>query len=272
MILQIFFVFRQKNKLMFITKVNDYSSEQTSAAQTAFLDRDELIERYRPLVYSIVNQVSQNFPVKVDFEELAGYGFIGLLEAADRYDPRRKVSFVTFSYYRIKGAVFDGLRQMGILTRKPNEAWIRREAVLNDLVQTAADDETESASLSVEDEIQIVRKYVDSLIPAYLLSLSDEKTPDIADLRELPDQTVEFQEIVELLYQTIRELPETEREIIESIYFKNLMMTEVADQMGVNRSWISRLHIKALTRLRQRLALVGVLQEEDNINTKNYHR
>ena len=244
--------------------MSEYPSDQVSAAQTAFLDRDELIERYRPLVYSIVAQISQNFPVKVDFEELSGYGFIGLLEAADRYDPRRKISFVTFSYYRIKGAVFDGLRQMGILSRKPNEAWIRREAVLNDLVQTAGDDETESGHLSVEDEIQIVRKYIDSLIPAYLLSLSEESTPDIADLRDLPSETVEFQQIAELLYQTISELPEAEKEVIISVYFKNLMLTEVADLMGVNRSWISRLHVKALTRLRQRLALVGILEEDQN--------
>jgi RNA polymerase sigma factor (sigma-70 family) len=140
--------------------------ENSSAAQTALVDRDELVERYRPYVYSIAKQVSNTFPVKIDFEELAGYGMIGLLEAADRFDPRRKVSFVTFSYYRIKGAIFDGLRQMGILTRTPNDAWVRRETVLNDLVQTAADDDVENPAIAVDDEIQTVEKFVDSLIPA----------------------------------------------------------------------------------------------------------
>lgn len=242
--------------------MTEQNPEQTGAAQTAFDDRDELVERYRPLVYSIVKQVSQAFPVKIDFEELVGYGIIGLLEAAERYDPRRKVSFVTFSYYRIKGAVFDGLRQMGILTRTPNEAWVRREAVLNDLSQTAVDDETENASATVEDEIQTVEKFVDSLIPAYLLSLSEENAPDVVDTRELPNVAIEFRETVRLVRQTVGELPEKEREIIEALYFRHLSTTELAKQMGVNKSWVSRLHSKAVNRLRQRLALIGVLSNE----------
>ena len=52
----------------------------TAAAQATFADRDELVERYRPYVYSIAKQVSQSFPVRIDFEELVAYGMVGLLE------------------------------------------------------------------------------------------------------------------------------------------------------------------------------------------------
>lgn len=238
------------------------NQENSFAAQQAFLDRDELVERYRPYVYSIVKQVLNRFPVNVDFEELASYGMVGLLEAADRYDPRRKVSFVTFSHYRIKGAVFDGLRQMGILTRTPNDAWVRREAVLNDLVQTASDDETESTTATVDDEIQTVEKFVDSLIPAYLLSLSEENAPDVADTRDLPNVSVEFRETIDLVRATVKELPDKERDIIEALYFKQISTTELAKMMVVNKSWISRLHSKAVNRLRQRLAMLGLLSDD----------
>ncbi len=240
----------------------EQNPENPTAAQTAFADRDELVERYRPYVYSIAKQVSNSFPVRIDFEELVAYGMVGLLESAERYDPRRKVSFVTFSYYRIKGAIFDGLRQMGILTRTPNDAWVRRESALNDLSQTAADDEIENPSRNVEDEIQSVEKIVDSLIPAYLLSLSEENAPDVADSRDLPNVSVEFSETIKIVREIIRELPEKEREIIESLYFKNLSTTELAKKMGVNKSWVSRLHSKAVNRLRQRLAVIGVLSDQ----------
>jgi RNA polymerase sigma factor for flagellar operon FliA len=231
-----------------------------SAAQ-ALIDREELVERYRPYVFSIAKQVSQSFPMRVDFEELVGYGMIGLLEAADRYDPRRNISFTTFSHYRIKGAVFDGLRQMGILTRTPNDDWVRREAVLNDLIQTAADDHTENSVDGVDDEIQSISKLVDFLIPAYLLSLSQENAPDVPDTRDLPNVAIEFQETVNLVLQTVRDLPEKEHEIIESLYFAHLSTTELAKKMGVNKSWVSRLHSKAINRLRQKLVLIGILPE-----------
>lgn len=229
-----------------------------SAAQS-LIDREELVERYRPFVVSIVKQVSRSFPLRLDFEELVGYGMIGLLEAADRYDPRRNVSFTTFSHYRIKGAVFDGLRQMGILTRTPHDDWARREAVLNDLIQTGADDYTENPAAALDDEIQNISNLVDSLIPAYLLSLSQENAPDIADTRDLPSVAVEFEDTLDVVRRTVAELPEKEREIIEALYFGQLSTTELAKKMGVGKSWISRLHAKAVNRLRQKLALSGVL-------------
>lgn len=237
----------------------EQSPEYLRSAAQSLIDREELVERYRPFVFSIARQVSQSFPMRIDLEELVGYGMIGLLEAADRYDPRRNVSFTTFSHYRIKGAVFDGLRQMGILTRTPNGDWVRRETVFNDLIQTASDDNTENAGAGVDDEIQTISKLVDSLIPAYLLSLSQENAPDIADARDLPNVLVEFQDTFNLVRQTVQELPEKEREIIEALYFKQLSTTELAKKMGVNKSWVSRLHSKAVNRLRQKLALIGIL-------------
>lgn len=234
----------------------------SESAKDSFLDRDALVERYRPYVYSIARQVLQSFPVKVDFEELASYGMIGLFEAADRYDASRKASFVTFSYYRIKGAIFDGLRQMGILTRTPNEAWVRRESLLNDIAQSTAEEESEIAGTSVSNEIQSIERFVDSLIPAYLLSLSEENAPDIADTRELPNVDIEFRETIKVVRETIKELPDKEREIIESLYFRQLSTTELAKKMGVNKSWVSRLHSKAVARLRQRLSMIGVLTNQ----------
>lgn len=243
------------------TPEQQQQQQQSSAAQQSLVDRDALVERYRPFVFSVVKQVLNTMPVKVDFEELVSYGMVGLLEAADRYDPRRKASFITFSHYRIKGAIFDGLRQMGILTRTPNDAWTRREAVVNDLLQTVADDESENPSTGspVDEEIQGVSRWIDSLIPAYLLSLSDENAPDVADSRELPDKTVEFQNTVAVLRNAVGELPAKEKNLIEALYFKQITTTELARQMGVNKSWVSRLHAKAVERLRQRLVNIGFL-------------
>jgi RNA polymerase sigma factor for flagellar operon FliA len=228
----------------------------------ALPDRDELVERYKPLVNSIVGRVLRSLPVQVEFQEAVSYGIVGLLEAADRFDPRRKVSFVTFSYYRIRGAVFDGLREMGILTRTPNDNWVRREVALNDLVQTAIDDETDRVSGDVDDEIRGVVKYVDALVPAYLLSLSAENAPDIADERATSGPEIEFREMVDLVKEAVQGLPEKERDILDALYFKHMTTTDLAAKMGVNKSWVSRLHSKAIQRVRQRLAMKGIVSGE----------
>lgn len=240
----------------------DNTSQQSGEILNALPDREELVERYRPLVNSIVGRILRSLPVQIEFQEAVSYGIVGLLEAADRFDPRRKVSFVTFAYYRIRGSVFDGLRQMGILTRTPNDNWVRREAVLNDLVQTEIDDETDRTPGTVGDEIGRVVKYVDSLIPAYLLSLSAENAPDIADEREVPWDEIEFREMVDIVKEAVQGLPEKERDILEALYFKHTTTTDLAEQMGVNKSWVSRLHSKAIQRVRQRLSMKGIVIEE----------
>ncbi|MBL8192699.1 MAG: sigma-70 family RNA polymerase sigma factor, partial [Blastocatellia bacterium] len=67
-------------------------------------ERDELIERYLPYVRSIAQSVVSKLPSQIDINDLIGYGRIGLIEAVERFDRSRGVSFKTFAYYRIKGA------------------------------------------------------------------------------------------------------------------------------------------------------------------------
>lgn len=63
-----------------------------------------------PLVRSIASRLRRTVP-QLDAEDLVSAGMIGLLEAADRFDDGRGVSFGTFAYPRIKGAILDEARR-----------------------------------------------------------------------------------------------------------------------------------------------------------------
>lgn len=226
------------------------------------VNREELVEKYRYYVYSIVKKVRATTPKHVDFEEMVSYGMIGLMEAADRFDPTRGIAFTTFSYYRIRGAIFDGLRQMGVLMRSPQGKWVQREANINDLIQTASDD-TDTGNTSVDDEISEVGKLVDKILPAYLLSLSDESTPEIADTNELPSDLVEMDDLIKMVRMQVNALTYKEKTLIEKLYFKQTTTTQLAKEMGVSKSWVSRLHSKAVAQLRNNLVEIGVIPPPD---------
>src|SRR3954468_2894964 len=70
----------------------------------------KLIEEHLPLVKHVVFQVAAHFPRHVDRDELARAGALGLVEAAQRYDPRRGVPFNRFAAQRIRGAILDAVR------------------------------------------------------------------------------------------------------------------------------------------------------------------
>src|SRR5262249_31189929 len=72
--------------------------------------RARLIQRYLHLARVAAKRYfrfrSDDF---VPFEDYLQYARIGLVEAIDDYDPGREASFETYSSYRIRGALLNGL-------------------------------------------------------------------------------------------------------------------------------------------------------------------
>ena len=52
----------------------------------------------------------------------------------------------------------------------------------------------------------------------------------------------------------LRELPAQERAIVEAFYFKDRNLQDAGRDLGVSKSWASRLHAAAIDKLRRRLA------------------
>src|SRR5581483_9848995 len=80
-------------------------------------DKKKLVADNLAYVRAIAARIKDQLPREIEFDDLVAYGTQGLLEAAERYDGRHGASFTTFAYYRVRGAIFDGLRGMGWLPR-----------------------------------------------------------------------------------------------------------------------------------------------------------
>ena len=98
------------------TKTQDRQSTTRGAAKSApnaggpgGPDRS-LVEANLTLVEQIVVQVAVNFPRHVDRGELVRAGVLGLVEAANRFDPSKGVPFDKFAARRIRGAILDAVR------------------------------------------------------------------------------------------------------------------------------------------------------------------
>lgn len=237
--------------------------------QLSETERAQLIEQYQPYVRKLARQTFVKLGGKFDLEDLVSYGTLGLLEAAERYNPQRGVSFLTFSHYRIKGAIFDGLKQMGLPPRVVNKQISKFERNANALLQAASDDETgESAGRSVNDEVKRVEQLIDTLIPAYLLSLDSEEAKAVPDKNQASaHEELESQEIVRLVREIVQELPAQEKELLEAIYYKHQTMTELAAEKGITKSWVSRLHTRAVHHIRDKLKDIGFVIREDESDT-----
>jgi RNA polymerase sigma factor FliA len=233
---------------------------EPSPSQFTAADRALLIEQHRPYVRVLALEVARGLPPHIELDELVSCGNLGLVEAAERYEPRYGVTFQTFAYYRIKGAVYDGLRKMGPLSRT-EYARSRFASRANDILQSATDDEQANPgiALNVDDEISATQSFLDALIPVYLLSIDDTNLPEVADESQSALERVEHNELVQLTRSLIEELSDDEREIIEKVYFKHQTIVKVSNSLGVSKSWGSRLHAKAIKHLRALMEQRGLL-------------
>lgn len=72
-------------------------------------ERQALAARYLPLARSLARRFKDSFPDSRD--EFESDACLALTEAAEAFDPGRKVKFPTFARYRISGALRDTLRR-----------------------------------------------------------------------------------------------------------------------------------------------------------------
>jgi RNA polymerase sigma factor for flagellar operon FliA len=64
-------------------------------------------------------------------------------------------------------------------------------------------------------------------------------------------------EISEKLRQIVDLLPTAEQQLIRTIYFEGATLQEAADQLGISKSWASRMHAKTLDQLARTLRRMG---------------
>ena len=62
------------------------------------------------LVYHIANKVALSWKL-VEYDDLVGWGMLGLVKASERWMPSRGVTFATYASYRIRGQMMDAVEK-----------------------------------------------------------------------------------------------------------------------------------------------------------------
>jgi RNA polymerase sigma factor FliA len=238
-----------------MSKPSVKQKEQTEKAKGE-LDRRALAEQYMPYVRSIAGKIKKSVAREIEFDDLVEYGMIGLLEAAERYDPSHGANFMTFAYYRIRGAIYDGLRGMGWMSRS-EYARARFEERANEYLAEVAHAEEageappenpfEHAVQDLADAVQgLAAVYITTLDAAEGAQLKDDKNP-------IADENLGLQQARALVRQTIKRLSDQERQLLEMYYYKEQSLQEVGEALGLSKSWTSRLHARVIEKLHRML-------------------
>jgi len=209
-----------------------------------------LIEANLPYAHAIAAEVMRKLPPDLDRKDIQGWAELGLVEAAISFDRTRGIQFTTFAHYRIKGAIYDGLRKMGWYP-KGQYRRMRFEMSATEYLKDVSADPPHAAS--PEAQLQDLKDLTGNLLSCYMLSLESlEQEPVDAGQLSAEEAVVRRQQR-EHLRHCLAQLPNVNRQVLENCYFKELTLEEIGRRLGMSKSWVCRLHAKSLEMLRKLL-------------------
>ncbi len=208
----------------------------------------ELIHSCQGLVRSIAWKIHQKLPRTVELDDLISYGQVGLAEAARDFDPGRGMQFTTYAYYRVRGAVLDGLSTMSWFNQADYNRG-RYERAANDVLRSG------SADGEVAEELDWFSRTTQSLSAAYVLThfVGENADSRLVD-HSSPAATVDASDLKSSVERLLAALPEQEQSLIRGVYFEGLSIKDAGERIGISKAWASRLHARILETLSLRLA------------------
>ena len=210
--------------------------------------RTKLVEGHLTLVDDVARRVRSDLSLAsaggVD-DELVAYGREALVKASRGFDSRRGVPFRTYARHRVRGAMLDGVQELGGVPRRLYRR-LKFDRSACDLLAGWS-----GTNLSEESQAWEVRE---ALHTAYMV------TADAAGDRWLEkDLGVDGEAGAQLLRKRLRgaieRLPKKERTLLKTHYYEGESLAEVGRRMGLSASWTARLQTRALTLLRKNMGL-----------------
>jgi RNA polymerase sigma factor for flagellar operon FliA len=226
--------------------------------------RNQLVERYLPLVKYNAERIWARLPDGVDLDDLISAGVFGLMDAIEAFDLERGVKFETYCVPRIRGAMLDELRTMDWVPRlvrskatKMEEARKSLEAQLGR--PPRADEMAQKLGVSLEEynkmvgdatavsQVSLNKKWYETD------SYKDVREIDILEDKKAEDPTHRLQNR-DLMRLVTRGLNRNERLIIILYYYEDMTMKEIGATLDLSESRVSQMHSSIVSRLQAQLA------------------
>lgn len=140
--------------------------------------REELILGYRALVYWLARKL-QVAPSR--YPDLVQEGSLALINAVDHYDRDRKIKFITYAYYRVRGAMVNFLQRVEAKAPLPVEE-------MDEMAEDPFDHEAEDWRLALREGMEHLSSRESEIIEALLVEgrrakeVAGEKGIDVSQI------------------------------------------------------------------------------------------
>lgn len=195
----------------------------------------------------------------IESADLEQVGYLGLMEAIERFDPTKGVKFETYALTRIRGSIQDELRNIDWVPRSVRKKVREAGKTMERLEQSMHDTVTEEAQ--ADFHVISAEQYQRSLkerqpIKMELTDFSDGQFAYKENSIEVENNPLELLTTIELkekLIELIEKLQKRERLIVTLYYYEELTFKEIAAILRISESRVVQIHTDVLKRFRGEL-------------------
>ena len=214
-------------------------------------DVEALILDHLDYARKIFGSLSINIRDEDEQENLYSAGIVGLIQAAKAFDPSRGVSFQTYSYPRIRGAILDELRKNTEVSQRVLQQ-IRQINEVYSSLEPPVTPEALSAKTGLSlDHVFSCLEAMRFLNPTEWVDLNCTVHSSWNHNTDCPVHTLERSEMKQILADGIEQLPEKERLVLTLYYTEELTLEEIGEVVDLSGSRVSRLLSSAKFRLQE---------------------
>jgi RNA polymerase sigma factor for flagellar operon FliA len=219
--------------------------------------RNQIIDAHIGLVYRIAKGMSRDFVHYADYDELVSCGMMGLIDAAENYDPTKGIQLKSYAAIRIRGAIIDAMRKRDWMPRNVRKRYEQIEQFCSDWCAKFGQPPTDAqiaAGLGLSEARVIQAKsrwshrgfvsieWAQEYGECHVVEQDDGAMPENALIRK---------ERMAALGTALGSLPERQRQVVALSYFQGLTLKKIGDVLNVSESRVCQLRTKALVQLRK---------------------
>jgi RNA polymerase sigma factor for flagellar operon FliA len=209
----------------------------------------DLVREGLPVAEAVSRRVARRLGGLVELNDLYSIAKIALYDVVRTYDPSR-AAFAVYAASKLKWAIFDEVRR---LTHGRSVAARLNAAMASERFGAAFDIElgARDEPPSIEDWQARLSTMLAGHAAALAVGLAQSSVDvmRVADAAASPEEQAARAEIADRLRRSVEALPERERALVERHYYGGEPFEAIAEDLGISKSWASRLHERAITQL-----------------------
>ncbi len=236
--------------------------------------REQIIVKFLPVVKYVIARMNLPTISRNELEDIHSAGILGLIRALEDFDISKNVKFKTYATLRVRGNILDYLRQIDYVSRSDRAKLREIENVISVLTNAKCRKPTDAEivnhlSINTAEYHRLIElaqlNFTISLDQIQIMNNEEVVLSDvIADKdAEEPFENSCKSNMLELIKNVIKSLPERQRTIVIMYYLDCMTLLEIGKVINLSESRVSRILGKAILTIRNEL------KQKYNVNVES---